>query len=666
MAITLAGPPLLLLLLLNQHQAAATKWFLFGRQHIFDVDNDQKTARLERNEDTLAEEKWIEQPLDHFDPLLQAEGRRWRQRYFEVVPTQRQRHQQQKEQQFQQQEEEQDVPPMFVYIGGEAEISPKDITAGHFAALREAFGADAFALEHRFYGRSQPLPTSDSSSLRWLTAEQALADLALFVDAKRRERAEAYGTSPHAIPVVVFGCSYPGALAAFSRSKYPFLISGAISSSSPLKAKETFWEFDLAVKDGLPPDCRAAAAAAIAALDARVSQGLMARELRRFGCEDIPSSTELEKTAFIYSVVDAVSEAVQYERRVERPLVELLCSSLGAATKKREATPGPDERHGDTLRHEGGKEARLRKEGSEELHNFAGIVKAEVETKRSGDGMSAHKETAGRKAEQDSGETAANRVEAAEAQEAKEDKDEQLLNGLAHYFSASLLRKKATCKDVNMLAATSTTLDNSVLSSTRLWMWQSCTQFGFWQVGSARGLRPESIDVQFHLRVCNRLFPLPKGSLADAGIEETNLWGGGTGLAALGAATDIHFTNGEKDPWRTLSVSSIPPHVQERQRISAFVIKGGSHCTDFYSPASSDSAELTAARSAIKEAISGFVARLRANRSGLYLQATTLMHTNHAKNTTDAQAQATPMMHTKGAKDTTEAETGLPAFASEL
>lgn len=84
----------------------------------------------EQNEDTLAEEKWIEQPLDHFDPLLQAEGRRWQQRYFEVVLTQRQQHQQQKEQRFQQQEEEQDVPPIFVYIGGEAEISPKDITSG--------------------------------------------------------------------------------------------------------------------------------------------------------------------------------------------------------------------------------------------------------------------------------------------------------------------------------------------------------------------------------------------------------------------------------------------------------------------------------------------------------------------------------------------------------
>lgn len=149
---------------------------------------------------------------------------------------------------------------------------------------------------------------------------------------------------------------------------------------------------------------------------------------------------------------------LQYERLIERPLVELLCSLLGAATKKEKETPGLDERHGDTLKHKGGHKARLGEGGFDELQHFAGMVKAEAETMPSGNGVSAHKETAGRKPEQDHSETAANHVEAAEAHETKGDEDEQLLNGLASYFSASLLRTKATCNDVNILAATSTTL----------------------------------------------------------------------------------------------------------------------------------------------------------------------------------------------------------------
>lgn len=44
--------------------------------------------------------------------------------------------------------------------------------SGHFVLLLQQFGADGFALEHRFYGASKPLPSSEPSNLRWLTAEQ--------------------------------------------------------------------------------------------------------------------------------------------------------------------------------------------------------------------------------------------------------------------------------------------------------------------------------------------------------------------------------------------------------------------------------------------------------------------------------------------------------------
>lgn len=101
--------------------------------------------QLEQKRDTAADEKWIEQPIDHFDPLLQAEGRRWRQRYFEMVVTQRRQYQHHEEQQSKRQEEGQSVSPMFVYIGGEAEISPKDITSGLQLLLNVASAVAAAA-----------------------------------------------------------------------------------------------------------------------------------------------------------------------------------------------------------------------------------------------------------------------------------------------------------------------------------------------------------------------------------------------------------------------------------------------------------------------------------------------------------------------------------------
>ncbi|XP_026193446.1 uncharacterized protein LOC34618843 [Cyclospora cayetanensis] len=513
-----------LLLLLQPQQVSSTKWFLFGRPHTFAHD----LYRTRQTREAAVETKWIEQPLDHFDPVIQAEGLTWRQRYFEFLHPKDQHQQQQ----------QQNLPtPMFVYIGGEAEILPTDITEG-----------------------------------------KALADLALFVTTERLKRAKAQGVSPHEIPVVVFGCSYPGALAAFSRMKYPFLISGAISSSSPIKAIEEFRAFDSVVKNSLPNSCRDAAAAAFAALNNKINEGhIQDEELRRFGCQGVASSSTQEKVAFLYSIVDAVAEAVQYNRPVERPLIDSFCTLLGALA-------GPThEGAADTLTETiagkfSGFNAHEKFHLNEKFHR-SDARKGELQGE-------AAQEVAGNPVEREAGE--------------KSRREERLLQGLAQYFAESLKRKKAKCKDVNMLAATETKLDNSILSNTRLWMWQSCAQFGFWQVGYPGSLRPQSINVQFHLDVCNKLFPLPskdnQTQLWHIGNQifrilkavhrllsphETNAWGGGRQLGILGAASEIHFTNG----------------------------KGGSHCMDFYEPAASDSTLLREGREAIKEAVKGFIER---------------------------------------------------------
>lgn len=79
-------------------------------------------------------------------------------------------------------------------------------------------------------------PNSDMSTknLRFLSSEQALADLAYFIEAKKKEL-----QLPHN-KWIVFGGSYPGSLAAWFRLKYPHLAHGAVASSAPLLAKINF------------------------------------------------------------------------------------------------------------------------------------------------------------------------------------------------------------------------------------------------------------------------------------------------------------------------------------------------------------------------------------------------------------------------------------------
>ncbi|GJZ32967.1 lysosomal Pro-X carboxypeptidase [Tanacetum coccineum] len=87
--------------------------------------------------------------------------------------------------------------------------------------------------EHRYYGDSMPFGSleealKNASTLAYLTAEQALADYAvLTTDLKRNLSAEAS-------PVILFGGSYGGMLAAWMRLKYPHIAIGALASSAPI------------------------------------------------------------------------------------------------------------------------------------------------------------------------------------------------------------------------------------------------------------------------------------------------------------------------------------------------------------------------------------------------------------------------------------------------
>ena len=80
-----------------------------------------------------------------------------------------------------------------------------------------------------------------SENLQFLTAEQALRDLAYFLT--KMSKAGLYRiTSKN--PWITIGGSYPGAMAAWFRNKYPHLTIGSISSSGVVLAVEDFKMFD--------------------------------------------------------------------------------------------------------------------------------------------------------------------------------------------------------------------------------------------------------------------------------------------------------------------------------------------------------------------------------------------------------------------------------------
>jgi len=179
------------------------------------------------------EEAWFKQRLDHFKP---GDTRTWHQRYWVNW------------------EHFKPGGPVLLMIGGEGEANPIWLSAGSWTEYAKSVNAAMVLLEHRFYGKSHPTDDLSVKNLNWLSSRQALADLASFITAMKKN---------HSLigKWIALGGSYPGSLAAWSRLKYPHLIQGAVSTSGPLRAKANFFEYLDVVKDamdGASPGCASA------------------------------------------------------------------------------------------------------------------------------------------------------------------------------------------------------------------------------------------------------------------------------------------------------------------------------------------------------------------------------------------------------------------------
>ncbi|KAJ8962947.1 hypothetical protein NQ314_005664, partial [Rhamnusium bicolor] len=157
------------------------------------------------------------QKLDHFDP---TNTMTWSQRYYTnngfYDPSKRN--------------------IVFLMIGGESAASSAWMNYGPWVASARKYHALLFQLEHRFYGSSQPFSDLSLENLRYLSSQQALADLAYFIVSMN----EKYQLSSD-VKWILFGGSYSGSLAAWMRVKYPHLVHGVMSASGPLLAKLDFY-----------------------------------------------------------------------------------------------------------------------------------------------------------------------------------------------------------------------------------------------------------------------------------------------------------------------------------------------------------------------------------------------------------------------------------------
>lgn len=113
------------------------------------------------------------------------------------------------------------------------------VVFAYCSLVSQRYNALVLAVEHRYYGASIPTPDLSTRNLRFLTSQQALADLSTFIPFI--QNVLNFKSSTHAL--LTFGGSYPGALSAWARRKFPDLIFAAVASSAPVQLRLNFGKY---------------------------------------------------------------------------------------------------------------------------------------------------------------------------------------------------------------------------------------------------------------------------------------------------------------------------------------------------------------------------------------------------------------------------------------
>ncbi|KAJ2978736.1 hypothetical protein NQ176_g3655 [Zarea fungicola] len=147
--------------------------------------------------------------------------------------------------------------PVIVIASGEfsADFRAPYLDDGIGNLLAKATGGVVLALEHRYYGTSFPVSDLSLANYRFLTIEQAVADAAYFAQHVQFPGLEHLNLTSHTTPWIIYGGSYAGAFAAFTRKLYPDVYWGAISSSGVTEAVYDFWAYNEAARLFAPGNC---------------------------------------------------------------------------------------------------------------------------------------------------------------------------------------------------------------------------------------------------------------------------------------------------------------------------------------------------------------------------------------------------------------------------
>ena len=630
-------------------------------------------------------ERWVTQPLDHFDPtdVVAAEtpssgrgdddawdaatraslaattrernsrtGRTWRQRWFAndaFFDRARFRSPNDTRSRYERASDLPD-PVVFLCVGGEGPGFDADVvvTGGPHCAsavglarslfLKKKGGALLVALEHRFYGKSQPTGDLTVESLQYLTSDQALADAARFVG----EVAAAFGLAgtqtdtaeprtavsflvgknnnrnPRVIfpRVVAFGGSYPGMLAGWLRMRYPHLVVAAVASSAPVRASLAMPGYDAVVGEALAePDVGGSETClwVVARAFGEVARLMLERDgrrrletmfnvcsLRASSRREPPLEWEENRAEFLAALTE-IFPAQSNDPACDHA-ANAACDIRGACAIMTNLSSSPSS-------------GSIRIDGSFSGASATDRIRSGTQKKRN---------------------------------PTSSYDDDASLRNLARVARAAF--GKDACVDADhaanlaFLNVTTLPADWRAYDGDRAWFWQTCVEFGFYQTcdddrcpffshpsrrrdananafGGDGGLKNETnvLSLDFFAEPCASLFGLDLGTVVFPAAKRSN---GKTGGVTPGGSR-VMYPSGSVDPWRansfTPDLAGSIPHRSEKavsRTLPSLMVQGASHHAWTHPARDTDQASVVMARESIAAQVEKWLDETDATKDG--------------------------------------------------
>lgn len=250
--------------------------------------------------------EWIKQRVNNFDL---NDKRTWQMRYLENNYFLR------------------DGGTVFIFVGGEVEVDEGWLLGGHMRDMAVQLQGAMFYVEHRYYGESRPTEDISAESLRYLSVDQALADLAQFVFHIKDKNVLLRNS-----PVILVGASYAAALSTWFVQKYPDLVNGAWVSSAPLKAQVDFFEYREVVSRAIEiaggTNCSNRIERAFKKLEELIATKELTRLVKLFNlCFTLDPLNQLDIWNFFAGLTNAISHVVQTHRDITQD-IQKMCAVI--------------------------------------------------------------------------------------------------------------------------------------------------------------------------------------------------------------------------------------------------------------------------------------------------------------------------------------------------